>query len=148
MFDFSIVTKWFHALLTGFVPEWLAIGIECLIVLLFIITLYAILAIVLIYAERKICAFFQCRIGPNRVGKWGLLQSIADMIKILLKEIISIDRSDKVLFVLAPFFVIMGSILTFAALPFGKGLHAIDFNIGVFYLIAVSSLGIIGILLA
>ena len=68
MFDFSIVTKWFHSLLCGVMPEWTAIGIECLIVLLFIIVLYAILAIVLIYMERKVCAFFQCRIGPNRVG--------------------------------------------------------------------------------
>ncbi|MBN1463307.1 MAG: NADH-quinone oxidoreductase subunit NuoH [Paludibacteraceae bacterium] len=150
MFDFKVVTDWIDTLLRVQLglPNFWTLAIEFILVGVAFLAAYAVLALILIYVERKICAFFQCRIGPNRVGKWGILQSIADMIKILLKEIISIDRSDKVLFVLAPFFVIMGSILTFAALPFGKGLHAIDFNIGVFYLIAVSSLGIIGILLA
>ncbi len=147
-YDASIITTDIDAGLHSVLPHWGVLAIEFVIVGALFLALYAVLALILIYVERKICAFFQCRIGPNRVGKWGLLQTVADMIKILLKEIISIDRSDKFLFVLAPFFVIMGSILAFAALPFGKGLHAIDFNIGVFYLLAVSSLGIIGILLA
>ena len=86
--------------------------------------------------------------APNRVGKWGIFQSVADMIKILLKELVHIDKSDKVLFRMASFFVIIGSICTFGALPFAKGLQAIDFNVGVFYLLAVSSLGVVGILLA
>lgn len=124
------------------------LAIEFVLVGVALLTAYALIALVLIYAERKICGFFQCRIGPNRVGKWGLLQVVADMIKILTKEIIPIKRSDKFLFLMAPFFVIIGSILTFAALPFGLGLQAIDFNIGVVYILAVSSLGIIGILLA
>src|SRR5574344_1931819 len=148
MFDFSIVTKWFHALLTGFVPEWLAIGIECLIVLLFIITLYAILAIVLIYAERKICAFFQCRIGPNRVGKWGLLQVFADVLKMLTKEIIKMRQSDRFLHDMAPYFVLTASFLTFACIPWNKGAAILDFNVGVFFFIAISGIGVVGILLA
>ena len=82
------------------------------------------------------------------MGKWGIFQSVADMIKILLKELVHIDKSDKVLFRMASFFVIIGSICTFGALPFAKGLQAIDFNVGVFYLLAVSSLGVVGILLA
>lgn len=150
MFDFKVVTEWIDALLRVELglPNFWTLAIEFILVGVAFLALYAILALILIYVERKVCAFMQCRIGPNRVGKWGLLQTVADMIKILLKEIIVIDRSDKFLFKIAPFFVIMGSILTFAALPFGKGLHAIDFNIGVFYLLAVSSLGIIGVLLA
>lgn len=150
MFDFSVVTCWIDNLLRveWGLPDFWTLAIEFVLVGVSLLTAYALIALVLIYAERKICGFFQCRIGPNRVGKWGLLQVVADMIKILTKEIIPIKRSEKMLFLLAPFFVIIGSILTFAALPFGLGLHAIDFNIGVVYILAVSSLGVIGILLA
>ncbi len=66
------------------------------------------------------------------------------MVKILIKEIIHVKKSDRFLFFTAPFFMIVASMLTFGALPFGQGLQAVDFNIGVFYVIAVSSLGIIG----
>lgn len=150
MFDFKVVTSWIDDLLrvqAGLSDFWV-LAIEFILVGLVILTAYSVIALILIYVERKVCAFFQCRIGPNRVGKWGLLQTVADMVKILLKEIILIDRSDKFLFFIAPFFVMMGSILAFAGIPFAKGLHAIDFNIGIFYILAVSSLGIIGILLA
>ena len=150
MFDFSVITCWIDNLLRveWGLPDFWTLAIEFVLVGVALLTAYALIALVLIYAERKICGFFQCRIGPNRVGKWGLLQVVADMIKILTKEIIPIKRSDKFLFLMAPCFVIIGSILTFAALPFGLGLQAIDFNIGVVYILAVSSLGIIGILLA
>ncbi|MBQ4357993.1 MAG: NADH-quinone oxidoreductase subunit NuoH [Paludibacteraceae bacterium] len=150
MFDFSVITCWIDNLLRveWGLPDFWTLAIEFVLVGVALLTAYALIALVLIYAERKICGFFQCRIGPNRVGKWGLLQVVADMIKILTKEIIPIKRSEKFLFLLAPFFVIIGSILTFAALPFGLGLQAIDFNIGVVYILAVSSLGVIGILLA
>jgi NADH-quinone oxidoreductase subunit H len=77
-----------------------------------------------------------------------LLQTIADLIKLLIKELIPIRKSDKFLFNLAPFIVIIASLMAMAALPFAKGLHAIDFNIGIFYVMAVSSLGVVGILLA
>jgi len=148
MFDFSTVTSWFDQLLRGAMPEFWALTIEFVLVGVLLLTLYAVLALILIYFERKICAAFQCRIGPNRVGIWGVFQSVADMIKILLKEIIPINHTDKLLFYLAPFFVIAASFMTFGAIPFGKGLQAFDFNIGIFYLLAVSSLGVIGILLA
>lgn len=150
MFDFSVVTTWIDELLRvtlGLNNFW-TLFIEFILIGVVLLAVYAIIALILIYVERKICAFFQCRIGPNRVGKWGLIQPIADMIKILLKEIITLKNNDKFLFYLAPFFVIVGSILTFAALPFGLGLHAVDFNVGIVYILAVSSLGIIGILLA
>lgn len=109
---------------------------------------YAVIALVLIYVERKVCAFFQCRIGPNRVGPYGTIQSVADMIKMLTKEIIDINHVDRFLFNLAPFVVIIASVLAFGCIPFAKGLHVIDFNVGIFFLIAVSSIGIVGILLA
>ena len=113
-----------------------------------LLLLYAVIALVLIYAERKVCAFFQCRLGPNRVGPYGIFQSVADMLKILIKELIEIKHIDRFLFNLAPFLVILSSMLAFGCMPFGKGLIAIDFNIGVFFIMAVSSIGVLGILLA
>lgn len=148
MFDFSTVTTWIDETLRNSLPEFWVLLIEFVLVGALILTAYAVIALILIYVERKITAFFQCRLGPNRVGKYGIMQSLADMIKMLIKEIIHIDNVDKFLFYLAPFFMIVASMLTFGAIPFAKGLHAIDFNIGVFYVIAISSLGIIGVLLA
>lgn len=148
MFDFSIVSQWIHGLLTSVMPEWGALLIECMLVALVIITLYAVFAIVLIYMERKVCAFFQCRIGPNRVGKWGSLQVFADVFKMLTKEIISMRNSDLLLHNLAPFLVIVASMLTFSCLPWNKGALILDFNVGVFFLLAASSIGVVGILLA
>ena len=148
MFDFSIVSQWIYGLLTSVMPEWGALLIECVLVALVIITLYAVFAIVLIYMERKVCAFFQCRIGPNRVGKWGSLQVFADVFKMLTKEIISMRNSDLLLHNLAPFLVIVASMLTFSCLPWNKGALILDFNVGVFFLLAASSIGVVGILLA
>ena len=148
MFDFAIVTSWIDQFLRTYLGEGWTLFIEFVLIGLVILAVYAVLALLLIYVERKVCAFFQCRIGPNRVGPWGVLQSVADMLKILLKELIRIKKVDPLLFVTAMFLVIIASLCTFGALPFAKGLHAVDFNIGVFYLLAVSSLGVVGILLA
>lgn len=148
MFDFSIITNWIHGLLTSLMPEWGAILIECVLVALVVITLYAVFAIVLIYMERKVCASFQCRLGPMRVGKWGLLQVFADVFKMLTKEIIDMRHSDRFLYNLAPFMVIIASMLTFCCLPWNKGAAILDFNVGIFFLLAASSIGVIGILLA
>ena len=148
MFDFSVLTNWIDSLLRSFMPEWLTVVTECVLIGLVLLTLYSVLALFYIYFERKVCAWFQCRLGPNRVGPWGLLQSVADMFKILIKELISLKYTDKFLFALAPYLVILASMLAFAVLPWGNGLQIINFNIGVFFLIAVSSIGVLGILLA
>lgn len=146
--EFTHLTGWLDTTLRNAMPEFWALLIEFVLVAVVLLAAYAVIALILIYAERKITAFFQARYGPNRVGKWGLLQSLADVIKILLKEIIKINRSDRFLFFAAPFFMIVASVGTFGGIPFGKGLHAVDFNIGVLYVMAVSSVGIIGVLLA
>ena len=148
MFNLQSWTSAIHAWMLGMMPEWAAILIECVVVALIIITLYAVFAIVLIYMERKVCAFFQCRLGPNRVGKWGLLQVFSDVFKMLQKEIINMRKSDMFLHDLAPFLVVTASMLTFACLPWNKGGHIIDFNVGLFFMVAVSSIGVVGILLA
>ncbi len=148
MFDFSTVTDWFDRLLNGVLPGWLSTTIECVLIGVGLLLLYALLALFYIYFERKLCAAFQCRLGPNRVGPFGLLQSFADMFKILIKELIELKNIDKFLFALAPYLVIIASMLAFAVLPWGNGLQIIDFNIGIFFLVAVSSIGVLGILLA
>ena len=148
MFDFSIVTNWIHQTLTSLMPEGLAIFLECVVIGVCIILMYAVLAIILIYMERKICAFFQCRLGPNRVGKWGSIQVICDVLKMLTKEIFIPKAADRFLYNLAPFMVIIASFLTFACLPINKGMEVLNFNVGVFFLLAASSIGVLGILLA
>ena len=98
MFDFSIITSWIHQTLTSVMPEGLAVFIECVVIGVCIVALYAILAILLIYMERKVCGFFQCRLGPNRVGKWGSIQVLCDVLKMLTKEIIELTHSDQFLY--------------------------------------------------
>ncbi|MDR2954115.1 MAG: NADH-quinone oxidoreductase subunit NuoH [Prevotella sp.] len=146
--EVASLLRTFDEFLTENLPTWAVLAIEFVLIGIALLALYAVLALILIYVERKITGFFQARLGPNRVGKFGMIQSVADMIKILIKEIIHVNNSDRFLFIVAPFFMIVASMLTFGALPFGEGLQAVDFNIGVFYVIAVSSLGIIGVLLA
>ena len=150
IFDFSLLTQWIDNFLeqTLGMPEWLSTTVECVLVGFCLLLVYSLLALFYIWYERKICAAFQCRLGPNRVGPWGLLQSFADMFKMLIKELISLNHVDKFLFALAPYLVILASMLAFAVLPWGNGLQVINFNIGIFFLIAVSSIGVLGILLA
>ena len=148
-YNLSPLLMQIHAFLCSVMPEWLALTLEGLVVGVFILVMYAVLAIILIYMERKVCAAFQCRIGPNRVGgKGGLLQVPADVLKILTKEIISLKHSDHFLYALAPFLVILASILTFSCLPWNKGGEILHMNIGIFFVLAASSIGVLGILLA
>lgn len=148
MFDFSIATKWLHELLLSWMPGWAVTTVECLLIGVALLAVYALLALFYIFYERKLCAWFQCRLGPNRVGPWGLLQVFADMFKILIKELIPIKGTDKFLFGLAPYLVIIASMLVFACLPWGNGLQLVDFNVGLFFMTAASSIGVLGILLA
>ncbi|MDE6010270.1 MAG: NADH-quinone oxidoreductase subunit NuoH [Muribaculaceae bacterium] len=148
MFDFGKWTTAFNDLLLGVMPAWAAITIECVLIAVALLAAYSLLAIFYIFYERKLCAWFQCRLGPMRVGPWGLLQVFADVIKILIKEIISIKNTDKFLFRLAPFIVVVSSMTMFACLPWGNGLQIIDYNIGIFFILAASSIGVLGILLA
>ena len=150
IFDFSQVTTWFHALLTQTLGlgEFWAILIECVLVGSVILGAYSVIAMILIFMERKVCAYFQCRIGPERVGFWGLMQVLADVLKMLIKEIFFVDKADKLLYIVAPFLVIIGSVGAFAFLPWNRGAHILDFNVGVFLLTAISSIGVVGIFLA
>lgn len=150
MFDFSLITTWFDSLLreTLGLGDFLSILIECVLVGVIILAAYAVIAIVLIFMERKVCAYFQCRLGPMRVGFWGLLQVPADVLKMLIKEIFFVDKADKLLYMIAPFLVLIGSVGAFAFLPWNKGAAVLDFNVGIFLLTAISSIGVVGVFLA
>ena len=133
MFDFSVINRMGWIGCYGrFLPEEATVLVEFVMIGVAILLGYAVIALVLIYTERRVCAFFQCRVGPNRVGPWGLTQSFADMIKMLTKELITINNVDRFLFNLAPFIVIIASVISFSCLPFAKGLELIDFNVGAF----------------
>ena len=140
MFDFSVITSWIHGLLTSFLPLGVATFVECVAI--------GVIAILMIFMKRKVCAAFQCRLGPVRVGPWGMLQVIGDVFKMLTKEIITIRHADRFLYNLAPYIVILASLLAFACLPVNRGLEVLDFNVGVFFMMAASSIGVVGILLA
>jgi NADH-quinone oxidoreductase subunit H len=148
IYDFTDFTRSIDTGLKSVMSPGWALLTEYLIIGLIFLLFYAVVGLYLVYAERRVCAFIQNRLGPNRVGPAGLFQTIADLIKLLMKELIPIRNADKLLFNIAPFIIIIASFMAIAAIPFAKGLHAIDFNMGVFYVIAVSSLGVVGILLA
>ncbi|MBK1723076.1 NADH-quinone oxidoreductase subunit NuoH [Thiocystis violacea] len=100
------------------------------------------------YAERKIIGYIQVRIGPNRVGWRGLLQPIADALKLMMKEIIIPTKADKTLFLLAPMIAIAPAMAAWAVFPFDEGLVLADINAGLLYVLALSSLGVYGIIIA
>jgi len=108
----------------------------------------AVSAMFLIWWERKVSAHIQSRFGPMRVGWHGVLQSIADAVKLLLKEDIRPARADKLIWWLAPFFAVVPSVMVFVAIPFGRTLVPRDLNIGILYIMAISSVCVIGVFMA
>jgi NADH-quinone oxidoreductase subunit H len=148
IYDLTSFTQWIDSSLRASMSPGWAVAIEMIIIGLAILIFFALVGLFLVIAERKVCALMQNRLGPNRVGPGGMFQTIADLVKLLFVELVPIKNADKILFNLAPFIVIIASIMAIGALPFAKGLHAIDLNIGIFYLMAVSSMGVIGVLLA
>ena len=129
-------------------PVWLQLAIAAALPALACFTFMAFGPLVYVYAERKISGFMQDRLGPNRVGPYGLLQTVADTIKLLFKEAIFPKGVDRRLFVLAPIVVNVGAFLPFVVVPWGARLQPADLNVGVFYVIAVSSLATVGLIMA
>jgi NADH-quinone oxidoreductase subunit H len=133
--------------LRRFIPDevvYLAMILVAGVVLLAMVTL---VAGFLTYLERKVAGHMQSRFGPNRVGPRGLLQFVADVVKLLLKEDIIPTDADRPMFKLAPYLCFAGTFAVFAAIPFGPNLVASNLNVGIFYMMAVSSLVVIGIIM-
>jgi NADH-quinone oxidoreductase subunit H len=129
-------------------PDWLLVALAALIPGVVIVTFMAVGPIVYVYAETKIAGFMQDRIGPKRVGPHGMLQTVADAVKLLFKEAIFPAGADKILFVLAPCLVCVGAFLPFVVVPWGGKMQTADLNVGVFYVVAVASLSTVGIIMA
>lgn len=141
------ITKGVHEWLLTFMSESTAHYVEMILIALIYLGIFSIAGLFLVLLERRIAAWFQQRIGPNRVGFQGLLQTMADAIKLLSKELTGTSRADKFLYNLAPYFVIISSLMALSVFPFTQEFQAFDINIGIFFLIAISSIGVIGILL-
>jgi NADH-quinone oxidoreductase subunit H len=122
--------------------------IEFLIIGVLVIGLFAFLGLVLIMMERKVSAWMQVRLGPNRVGPGGMFQTVADTLKLIVKEGMTPFSVDKFLFNLAPFIVMIVSMVVLAPLMFAKNFQIWDINIGILFITAVSSISVIGILMA
>jgi NADH-quinone oxidoreductase subunit H len=116
------------------------------IVILFVFVIF--MAMGFIYFERRFISRFQIRIGPNRVGPFGLFQPVADVIKILIKEDIVPLNADKLIHLLAPIFAIAPAIMVFAVIPFQNGAALVNLNIGILYIVAVSSISTVGMVMA
>src|SRR5438132_933750 len=138
-----------HAWLVGLgIPAWLVALVYAAVgaaAALGLITVFVILAI---WAERRFIARLQDRLGPNRVGKFGLLQSVADAVKLLGKEIIRPAEADPTLHFLAPVLILGASLMTWAVIPWGPGLQVAPLNVGVLYLLAFGAIPALGVTIA
>ncbi len=141
------IIKTIHDWLFSIMPEGAASIMEMVLIALVYLGVFSILGLFLVLMERRVSAWFQLRIGPNRVGYQGILQTLADALKLLSKELTGTEKADKFLYNLAPYFVIISALMGLAVIPFSREFQALDINIGIFFLIAISSMGVIGILL-
>ncbi len=148
MISFSDIARSFDSWLQGLLPATWVLVVEMVLVGVLAIALFAVLGLVLVIMERKVAAYMQLRLGPNRVGPKGSMQSMADTVKLMVKEGITPQGADKFLFNFAPFIAMIAAMLLLAPLGFAKDLHIWDLNIGVLYVTAVSSLSVISILMA
>ena len=148
MFALSKIASEIHLALSASMNPSMTMLTEMSIVGISIISLFAILGLVLVFMERKVSAFMQIRLGPNRVGYKGSMQTLADTIKLVVKEGLTPNHSDKLLFNLAPFVVLCTSFALMAPIAFASGLQIWDLNIGVLFISSVSSISVIGVLMA
>ncbi len=145
---FPIAASWIGSVLSSFLPAWIADIIRIVISISFFFVFGTIVVMSLVYLERRIIAFMQDRLGPNRVGPEGLLQPVADVIKLFSKEDIVPSNADVIVFKLSTIVMVVSALLVYAVIPFGPGMIISDLNIGILYAAAVSSLTAIGMLMA
>ncbi len=145
---FVNISLWLQGLLASLLPVWAAQVVMSLLVIVVILGLGVGLVMVFTYMERKIIARIQDRIGPNRWGPVGVLQPIADTLKLLLKEDTTPARADRLGFLLGPLLVVVPALLVSSLIPFGDGMVGTDLNVGILFMVAISSVTTIAILTA
>jgi NADH-quinone oxidoreductase subunit H len=143
---YALLVRWFPDV-AGW-PGWAIAVVSAALPALACFTFMSLGPIVYVYAERKISAFMQDRLGPMRVGPYGVLQTIADTVKLLFKEAIFPRGVDRKLFVLAPLLVNVGAFLPFVVIPWGAHLQPADLNVGIFYVSAISAISTVGLIMA
>jgi NADH-quinone oxidoreductase subunit H len=136
------------ALLSSFLPPWAVTLVNFLVVAVILVMMPVVATLTLTVMERKVIARIQNRIGPNRVGPWGIFQAIPDAVKLLTKEDIVPANADKPVFNIAPLLIFAGAALLWAVIPFGRGMIGQDLNIGVLYLVAIGSISTIAVIMA
>lgn len=146
-FFVNLARSW-TAWISGFLPQWGVDVVNYLVVGVVLVLMPVIATLALTWMERKVIGRIQNRIGPNRVGPWGIFQGFADAVKMLIKEDIIPDRADRPLFNLAPILIFAAAALLWTVIPFGRGMQGQDLNIGVLYLIAIGSITTVAVLMA
>jgi NADH-quinone oxidoreductase subunit H len=134
--------------LSTWLPSWAVTVVNYLVPAVILVLMPVMATLTLTWMERKVVGRIQNRIGPNRVGPFGIFQAFADAVKMLIKEDIIPDGADKPVFNLAPILIAAAAALLWAVLPFGKGVVGADLNIGVLYLVAIGSFTTVAVLMA
>ncbi len=143
------IGDWWHALLqgAGLSSGWI-VFLDALVITLILLGLGLTSVLFAVWLERKLAARVQDRLGPNRVGPYGLVQTVADALKLLTKEDITPDNAERLSYNLAPGLAVFAVLMLLLVIPFGPGLIGADINVGVLYLVAMGSVGIMAILMA
>jgi NADH-quinone oxidoreductase subunit H len=144
----GVIATLLHDLLRSFMPEWLAALIMAVIGAGALASIVSGAVILLVWMERKIIARMQDRYGPNRVGPFGLLQTVADAVKLLSKEDIVPARVDKIIWALSPIVVLAAALMAWAVIPWSPGVVPSNLNVGVLFLLSMGSLPVIGVIMA
>jgi NADH-quinone oxidoreductase subunit H len=145
----GLISGWLTGVLAAAgLPAWLYSLIVQLIGVIVLVSIMMLTDIVLVWVERKVVARFQDRLGPNRVGPFGLIQPFADIVKLLIKEDITPDGADRLVYNLAPILSLMSVLLLWAIVPLAPVILGIDLNVGALYIIAAGAIGTLSIIMA
>jgi NADH-quinone oxidoreductase subunit H len=145
----NFIAHWLTGLFVGWgMAAWLAALIIQLVGVVVLISLMMVFDVFLVWVERKVVARFQDRLGPNRVGPFGIIQPFADIIKLIIKEDITPDGADRVVYNLAPILSLMSVLLLWAIVPLAPVIFGVDLNVGALYIVAAGSIGTLSIIMA
>jgi len=145
----KLAAEWLIGLMTGWgMPEGVATGVAAFLGIFVLIAILMVIDIFLVWLERKVVARFQDRIGPNRLGPFGLIQPFADIIKLLIKEDITPANADKVVYNLAPMLSMMSVLILWAIIPLAPNILGVDLNVAALYIVATGAIGTLSIIMA